>query len=196
MNLALFDFDGTISNKDSLIEFIKYTKGKKNLIKASVKLLPTIFLYKIKLLDSQTMKEKFLDYFFHGIKEDEFKTKAKEFSINILHNIVKKQALEKIKWHKSNGDRVIVVSASLECLLQAWCNINGIELITTKLEFADNHFTGKLATKNCKGQEKVNRIKQFLELRKYDVIYAYGDSYGDKQMLDLADKKYYRIFKY
>ena len=71
---------------------------------------------------------------------------------------------------------------------------NNLELIATRLEIKNNKLTGKFASKNCYGMEKVNRIKKNYNLDNYEVVYAYGDSMGDHQMLDLADIKYYRTF--
>ena len=50
-------------------------------------------------------------------------------------------------------------------------------------------------TRNCFGVEKVNRIRQEYDLSQWDFIYAYGDSRGDQEMLDLADERYYKFFK-
>jgi HAD superfamily hydrolase (TIGR01490 family) len=194
LNLALFDFDGTISTKDSTIEFTKYLKNKRDLLKGAIKLLPQIVLYKLNLYNDQALKESFIEYFFQGIDEEFFKSKARDFSLNILPKLIKSVALDKINWHKTQKDRVVVVSASFECILKPWCDKNNLELIATKLEFINHIATGKLLTKNCKGEEKVNRIKELLDLNDYQLIYAYGDSKGDKEMLKLANKKFYKIF--
>ncbi|WP_291493054.1 HAD-IB family hydrolase [Desulfurella sp.] len=194
MNLALFDFDGTISTKDSTIEFTKYLKSKRDLLKGAIKLLPQIVLYKLNLYNDQALKESFIEYFFRGIDEEFFKSKAQDFSLNILPKLIRSVALDKINWHKTQKDRVIIISASFECILKPWCDKNNLELIATKLEFINHIVTGKLLTKNCKGKEKVNRIKELLDLNDYQLIYAYGDSRGDKEMLKLANKKFYKIF--
>jgi HAD superfamily phosphoserine phosphatase-like hydrolase len=93
-----------------------------------------------------------------------------------------------LKKHQAEGDRVIIVSASMRCWLQPWCDKNNIELLSTQLEFKNGEFTGRFLTKNCHGKEKENRIKELLNLKDYETIYAYGDSSGDTQMLALAHK--------
>ena len=70
-----------------------------------------------------------------------------------------------------------------------------MELIATKLASENNRLTGKFATKNCSGVEKLNRIKENYNLDNYKTIYAYGNSKGDKEMLTIADKKFYKYFK-
>ena len=102
--------------------------------------------------------------------------------------------MEKIKWHQSQNHKVVIVSASIECWLKKWCQSNSIDLISTRLEFINGKLTGKLATKNCHGIEKVKRIKERYDLNDFDYIYAYGDSASDKEMLELSDQPYYKIF--
>lgn len=194
MTLALFDFDGTITNKDSMLGFVQFAIGKRNFFLGLLYLLPILALYKLKFITNNTAKEKFLAYYFKGYAEDEFKKIAKEYSLFHLDNIVKPSALEKINWHKHQGHKVVVVSASIECWLQPWCGKNKLELLATKLNFKNGKFTGYFESKNCYGLEKVVRIKEKYDLSAYSSIYAYGDSSGDKEMLEIADKSYYRCF--
>jgi HAD superfamily phosphoserine phosphatase-like hydrolase len=103
--------------------------------------------------------------------------------------------MEKIHWHQKEGHRIVIVSASMKCWLDAWCKNNHIELISTKLEVIDGKLSGKFATKNCHGIEKANRIREMFDLGNYDHIYAYGDSSGDREMLALADESFYKPFR-
>lgn len=101
----------------------------------------------------------------------------------------------KIEWHQSQGHHVVVVSASLECWLRPWCEQNTLELIATRLDITDGKVSGRLLSKNCYGIEKANRIKEKFDLNQFDTVYAYGDSRGDKEMLDLAHEKHYKPFR-
>jgi phosphoserine phosphatase len=67
-------------------------------------------------------------------------------------------------------------------------------LIGTKLEVKDGILTGQLATKNCYGSEKVRRIREIYNIDECEHIYAYGDSRGDKELLDFADESFYQFF--
>ena len=108
--------------------------------------------------------------------------------------MIKKSALEKIKFHQENNHRVILVTASGKEWVAPWCEKIGMEIICTEVEVKNNRLTGKLATVNCYGQEKVNRIKAILTLEDYSSIYAYGDSKGDKEMLALSHNPHYKLF--
>jgi len=194
-NIALFDFDGTITTDDSLIKFIRFAVGDTKTLFGMILLSPMLILYKLKLITNYKAKEIMLSYFFKGINEKEFKKVAKEYSLNHIDKIVRPKAMKKIKWHKSQGHKVVIVSASIECWLKPWCDKNSLELIATQLEIKDNLMTGKLLTKNCYGIEKVNRVKKIYNLDDYDYIYAYGDSRGDRELLALANEGFYKPFR-
>lgn len=195
MKIAFFDFDGTITTDDSLLKFIRYVVGDTKFIIGLFVLSPILVAYKFKLIPNYKAKQKMLSWFFKGYKEKDFKQVANEYSMNHIDTILRKSAMEKIKWHKEQNHNVVIVSASIECWLKPWCDKNSLELLGTKLEIKNSLITGELLSKNCFGQEKVNRIKQTYNLSEYDNIYVYGDSRGDKEMLELADEKYYKHFK-
>ncbi|MCK5854333.1 MAG: haloacid dehalogenase-like hydrolase [Sulfurovaceae bacterium] len=195
MRLALFDFDGTITTKDSMVEFILYAVGKKAYYWGLIKLSPILIAYKLKLYANDKAKEKFLAHFFKKMSLKKFQAMVIGYSQDELEKIVRKEATEKILWHKKQGDEVVVVSASMECWLKDWCDRQNIKLIATQMEIVEGKFTGKFATKNCYGKEKVNRIRALYCMEDYSCIYAYGDSQGDRELLALADKSFYKPFR-
>lgn len=136
-----------------------------------------------------------LSYFFKGMRAKEFLDVANEYSLNHIQKILRPKAMEKIQWHQGRGDKVVIVSASIEYWLRPWCENNNLELIATKLEIKNDIVTGNLLSKNCYGIEKVNRIHLDYILDDYETIYAYGDSRGDKEMLEIAHEKYYKPFR-
>ncbi|WP_148571065.1 HAD-IB family hydrolase [Aliarcobacter cryaerophilus] len=193
--IAFFDFDGTITTDDSLLKFIRFVVGDRRFLLGLVVLSPMLVLYKLKLIPNYKAKQYMLSWFFKGMSEDAFFKVANEYSLVHIDKILRLKAIEKINWHKNQGHKVVVVSASIDCWLRPWCEKNGLELIATKLEIKDDIVTGKLLSKNCYGVEKVNRIKELYDLENFDYIYAYGDSSGDKQMLELAHEKFYKPFR-
>lgn len=193
--IAFFDFDGTISKEDTFIKFVKYIVGDNKFNKALILFLPILLLYKIKILSDDYVKKLLTKYFFKGFPQDIFEAKIKEFSKNKLGNFIKDEAMQRISFHKENGDKIVVVSASFEDFLQFWCLENDIELLATKLEKKDAFLSGNFASKNCYGEEKVIRIKQSYNLDNFSYIYAYGDSSGDKDMLDIANESFYKPFE-
>lgn len=192
--LVLFDFDGTITHKDSFIEFIKFYRGKWYFYLSCIPLAPSVILFKLKLISSQRLKEIFLSFFFTGEREDIFRQRSREFSLNVIPKMIRQKALERIILHQQNNDRVVVVSASMNEWLEPWCHKTGIECIATHMDYQDHLVNGKIAGLNCNGEEKVARIKEKIDLKDYSPIIAYGNSGGDEAMLKLADEGHYHLF--
>ena len=195
IDLALFDFDGTITKDDSLLKFIRFVVGDGRFVFGLVVLSPILVAYKLKLIPNYKAKQKMLSWFFKGMSKKAFFKVANEYSLVHIDKILRPKAMEKISWHKAQGHKVVIVSASIDCWLRPWCEKNGLELIATKLEIKDDIVTGKLLSKNCYGVEKANRIKEIYNLKDFEYIYSYGDSIGDKQMLELAHEKFYKPFR-
>jgi len=194
MQLCLFDFDGTITTEDSLIKFIRFVVGDVKTLWGMIILSPMLITYKLKLIPNYKAKQWMLSYFFKGMDEQQFLKVAEEYSLKHINTILRPKAMEKIAWHKEQGHKIVVVSASMECWLKPWCDKNELELIATKLEIKNGIVTGRLQTKNCYGKEKANRVQEIYNLDDYDHIYAYGDSRGDTELLELAHTKNFRAF--
>ena len=189
MTLALFDFDGTLTTKDSLGEFIKFAVGKPTYYFKLALFSPIFFLYKTKIMDNSYAKELLFRLYFNGINEDVFKVMAQEYGETTINDILRENIYAKFLEHIKNGDRVLIVSASMRCWLHPWANRHKVDLLCTELAFKDKKFTGHFATKNCHGEEKLTRVKQHLNLNEYEKIYTYGDSSGDNYILEIADVK-------
>ncbi|MBX2916010.1 MAG: haloacid dehalogenase-like hydrolase [Cyclobacteriaceae bacterium] len=194
MKLILFDFDGTITNRDTLFAFTRFTTGNFRYIVGLSIVFPILVLHKIGLINSHLTKEFFLKHFFRNFDQKQFEIKCHEFCEHILPNIIRKDAYQAIKAHKQAGDKLVIVSASPENWILPWANREGIQVISTKLAFSNGKYTGKLGSLNCNGLEKANRIKQELRLNEYAHIIAYGDSPGDWEMFRLAHEHYFKIF--
>ncbi len=195
MTLVFFDFDGTITTDDSLIKFIRFVVGDAKFIWGMALLSPMLTAYKLKFIPNYKAKQYMLSYFFKGMREEKFMQVANEYSLNHIKTILRPKAMKKIAWHKEQGHKIVIVSASIEYWLKPWCDENNLDLIATKLEIENGIVTGKFLTKNCYGIEKANRVKEAYNLSDYDYIYAYGDSRGDKELLELADESFYKPFR-
>jgi HAD superfamily hydrolase (TIGR01490 family) len=193
--LILFDFDGTLTKKDTLIEFIIYYKGKMKLYFGFFVNLISLFKYSIGLISNSRLKEIIVSQFFKGESVLKFNQKGEEFARDIIPDLLKKDAIRTLEdYIRCNDNRIIVVTASCSNWIKPWTDKMGIELIATELEVVNDQLTVKIKGKNCYGPEKVSRIKSYIDTADYDTIISFGDSKGDKQMLDIADFKYYKTF--
>lgn len=192
--LALFDFDGTITSRDTLFEFIRFTHGDVAFFLRFIVLTPVLVLLMLKLIKNQRAKEIVLSHFYSGQKVEVFNRRASDFTSKISA-MVRQQALQSILEFKGQGVRVIVVSASPENWVKPWCDSLGIECIATKLETSNQVLTGRIAGLNCHGEEKIRRIRELVTLTDYDEVSAYGDTPSDRPMMSLATRSFYEPFR-
>ncbi|HWJ92875.1 MAG TPA: HAD-IB family hydrolase [Flavisolibacter sp.] len=193
--IAFFDFDGTITTKDTLLEFIRFTKGNLRFYFGFLLNSPYLLAFKAGLIPNQTAKEKVLHYFFNNEDEKVFMQRCRSFAKNRLPSLIRQGALEEIRKLKEKDIPVVVVSASPECWIQPWADQQKIHLIASRLEVDNGKITGRLIGKNCHGKEKVKRILEQHTMKDYEEIYAYGDSSGDRPMLELATHSFYKPFR-
>lgn len=193
-HLVLYDFDGTITSKDTFLEFIKFYRGTTTFYIGMILNMHWLVALKVGLLPNWKAKEYVIKHFFKGEKIETFNEKGELFCNLILPKLVRQNALKDIENHKNSGADVFVVSASAENWVKPWCDEHDVTLIATRLETLKGEITGNLDGYNCYGPEKVNRIKKHVKLEDYDSITAYGDSAGDKEMLSLAHSKFYRFY--
>ncbi len=192
MALALFDFDGTITFKDSFADFIKYAVGQTRFRLGVACLTPVFAGFLLGLVPAWRAKELMSIFFFGGRDAHKFEELASKYSREELPKIVRRIARERMEWHKRRGDTVVVVSASIDLWLKDWCKAQQADLIATMLEVKDGRISGRFLTKNCNGREKVRRIEERFNLSDFDYTYAYGDRPGDRPMLAMANERYYR----
>lgn len=193
--LALFDFDGTITTKDTLVEFLLFYKGPLRFFWGMFVLSPVLALYVFKLIPNWKGKQICLRYFLGGEKLGDFTARCKEFSERLLPRLIRPQALETINAYKREGTQVAVVTASAENWVQPWCEKQGLICVGTQLEVENNMITGNLCGANCYGPEKVKRIQQQFTLTDFKEIVAYGDSSGDREMFTIAHQHHYKPFR-
>ena len=193
--LAVFDFDGTITRKDTLLEFIKFSKGKFRFYFCFLLFSPMLAAMKLKLLSNQTVKQLVFAYLYKGVHIEEFSKWGMEFSA-VIDKMLLPKAVEALKSHKDNGDKAVIISASIENWVKPWANKMGIDMVlATKAETDKNGLlTGRFSTKNCYGKEKVNRLLNAFPNRDNYKLVAYGDSRGDKELIGFADEGFYRKF--
>lgn len=192
--IAAFDFDGTITTRDSLLPFLLFTYGKLKTFQKLIPLTPLFIKYLMGLAARQETKEAILAAFFGGMPRDKLLAQGKAYaSSDRMKRLLKTQAIERLDWHKKQGHKCIIVSASVDAYLPAWGELMGFDdVICSRLAYDHNGLvTGKLLGKNCWGPEKPRRLLELAGPKEGFFLYAYGDSRGDKELLELADFPFY-----
>lgn len=192
-NLYLFDFDGTLTKKDSLFDFLKFSFSSQY-YQHFILFTPLFVLCKLHILDMGKVKEKFISSFLKGKSYVEINQIAQNYFKAKFPELIHLKADEYIK-NVSNYNDKFIVSASLDIWLKPFADHYGMGLICTKAKFDDKgNFTGKFASANCNKLEKKNRIEKEIDLTLYDEIIAFGDTSGDKAMFEIATKSYFKHF--
>lgn len=197
--IAAFDFDGTVTTRDSLLPFLIKNFGLVNVIFKSLSISTKLLGFCFGWTTRQKAKEALLTCFLKGMKKSDLNNRAVEFANNDLPCYVKKEAVDKINWHKAQGHTIALVSASIENYLIPWAASYGFDcVLSSKLEIDDEQkVTGRLIGENCWGKEKVRRLEEFFGKKVEDghpryTLYAYGDSRGDLELLAYADYPFFR----
>ncbi len=190
--LALFDLDGTLTRRDTLSDLLYHQFGPARCLIAGLRLAPPLLGVPLGLVHRDRAKVDLLRHFFAGMSDEAFRALGRDYALNHLDRLLRPQARQRLDWHRHAGHRVIVISASVREWIQPWTDSRGIELIATELERRHGCLTGELAGPNCRGAEKVVRLRSLLDPNDYHPVYAYGDTDGDTQMLALADHGTYR----
>lgn len=187
MKVAFFDFDGTITNHDSFILFSVFCLGRKALLKGILKNSFNLILWKLGYKSNSQVKQLLFSTLFKGKNYNWFKTCGIQFK-NLIKRDLNPIIYNNLKSHLESNHKVVIVSASIPEWITPWASEIGIELVLgTEIETDNNGIiTGSFRTPNCYGMEKVNRIKAAFPNLTNIETWGYGDSVGDKQMLDLV----------
>jgi HAD superfamily phosphoserine phosphatase-like hydrolase len=86
----------------------------------------------------------------------------------------------------------MVVSGALDVYLRHWCRKHDVDLICSSLEVENGRLTGRFRGAQCVGAEKPRRVRETCKLDDFPVVYAYGDTTEDFDLLSIAHKKFYR----
>lgn len=186
--VVVFDFDGTLTTKDTLLEFIKFSCGIMHFYIGFLIYSPILVLMKLHLFPSWKAKQIVFGWFFKGMEYSDFVRLGIAFADKI-EEMRRERTHERLVELKVQGVDIYVITASIDEWVRPYASRLGVkDVLGTKVEVFEGKLTGRFVSKNCYGQEKVNRLLEVEPNRKEYYLYAYGDSRGDKEMLKLADE--------
>lgn len=194
-----FDFDGTLTTSDTLLEFIKYAKGRGRFLMVFLMYSPLLVLMKLHLYPNRKAKQRIFAHLFAGMRIEKFDALCRGFAEEHQH-LLRPKGITLVHEALVAGAQVFIVSASIDNWVRPFFNIRnlkGVQVLGTQIEVEDGKLTGRFKSNNCYGKEKVHRIAEALksfERSEYE-IEAFGDSRGDKEMLAFADKGHFKPFR-
>lgn len=197
--LYCFDFDGTLTTSDTLLEFIKYAKGRGRFLMVFLMYSPLLVLMKLHLYPNWKAKQQIFAHLFAGMRIEKFNALCRGFAEENQH-LLRPKGITLLHEALVAGAQVFIVSASIDNWVRPFFdirNLKGVQVLGTQIEVEDGKLTGRFKSNNCYGKEKVHRIaevRKSFERSEYE-IEAFGDSRGDKEMLAFADKGHFKPFR-
>ncbi|MBB3228873.1 HAD superfamily hydrolase (TIGR01490 family) [Luteibacter sp. Sphag1AF] len=192
MNLALFDFDGTITTREMFGDFVRHAVSRPRRLAGNFIFAPLIIGYKAGWVTGNTIRASVVRFGFRGVPHATVSELAAQFCEIAVPGVLREVAMRRILWHKERGDKVVVVSGGLDIYLSHWCEKHGLELVCSRLESRDGVLTGRYREAQCIGEEKRRRVSEAYDLNTYEHIYAYGDTKDDMEMLEMAQTRFFR----
>jgi phosphatidylglycerophosphatase C len=193
--IVAFDFDGTLTIRDSFTEFLRWRAGPARFALGLLRLIPAGIAYLFHR-DRGRIKAAAVHEFLQGAPRKTLIADARRFAEERGPALLRPDALAEWRRWRGQGAVQIIVTAAPEVVVAPFAaNLGADGLIATKLAYdAQDRADGGLMTPNCRGPEKVERLKQAFgpDVR---LKAAYGDTDGDREMLQIAETTGYRVFK-
>jgi phosphatidylglycerophosphatase C len=192
--IVAFDFDGTLTWKDSFIAFLRWRAGSARYAAGMARLAPAAFAY-LGDHDRERLKMRAVREFLRGVPRAALEADAQRYATEFSRRLLRPDAVRMWKRWQAQGARLVIVTASPETIVGPFARGLGADLLLgTRLAFDDaDKVSGAFIGPNCRGPEKVERLREAFGP---DVTLeaAYGDTDGDREMLALAAEPGMKVF--
>ena len=192
--VVAFDFDGTLTIRDSFMAFLAFRTSRLGYAVGLVRLLPATLAYLVRR-DRGALKQAATRVFLKGLTAEELGRSAEDFASQWVTRLLRPDAARSWLDWKTRGAVMAIVTASPEPIVAPFAERLGADvLIGTRLALDDaGGITGAFSTENCRAQAKVDRLRARFgpDVR---LAAAYGDTSGDHEMIALAEHQGYRVF--
>jgi phosphatidylglycerophosphatase C len=181
--IAAFDFDGTITRRDTLVPFLIRAlpmRIARATLLASPRLLAGAGHWR------ERAKAHAIARAARGLRVDDLEYRGRAYAAD-LPSRYQPETIEHIAWHRGQGHELVMVTASLGVYARpAGAALGFDHVIAVELASEDGAYTGHLARPNVRGPEKQRRLEAHLGAVDIE-MWAYGNSSGDAEMLAMAD---------
>jgi phosphatidylglycerophosphatase C len=191
--VAAFDFDGTLSSRDNVVPFLRHFAGTWATVAAGTAGAWHLATAGRAYWSRNHFKAEVLERVFRGCAAIDVDSAARGFAADVIACHLRPEALARADWHRDQGHRLVIVSASLACYLRPIAEHLGFDaVLATELEIAgDGRLTGRILGENVRGPEKVRRVDAWIDRElggASPFLWAYGDSSGDRELWARADR--------
>lgn len=195
--VAAFDFDGTLTWRDTLLPFLHRLLGMPTLLWVLFVCSPWLLAYALRLMSNHRAKAVLLQASLAGRSVEQVERCAQSFVREYLPRQWRPWAMQQLVQHQHAGHRCVLVTASTSPYMHLVGASLGVDaVLCTEMEVREGRYTGRMATANCHGPEKARRLQAWLAREhgttQAPLLHAYGDTRGDLPLLRLADRAWYR----
>ena len=180
--IAVFDFDGTLVRRDTLIPFLAIVSGPWRVARA-------LGAHATNHRQNRDVaKAAVLRRLLTGCSDAELSEMGRDYAVG-LHHLLRPEMADRVRWHRREGHRLVIVSASLGYYLRPFAHTLGFDhVIAVEMDIdPDGMLSGELSGRNVRGPEKARRLTAWFDGRPPAEMWAYGDSSGDDELLAMAD---------
>jgi phosphatidylglycerophosphatase C len=149
MNLALFDFDGTITTHETMPDFMRQATSPLRRVLGIPVFAPILAGYKMGLVAGTTIRNAVTLFGFRDVPAAQVHAAGERFAAEYIPGVLRPEAMQRIAWHQARGDKVVLVSGGLDFYLAPWCKQHGLELICSTLETRGERLTGRYQARNA-----------------------------------------------
>ncbi len=181
-----FDLDGTLTRSETLAHFLYHALGTRQASLLLLRSLPDLLAYGLHRQSNAETKERVLARCLGGRSYASVQAEGQHFAAQGMTPLLLRGVWQRFLAHRERGDRLVLVTATLGVYARPWAlSVGFAQVIATELaRDGEDRVTGKLAGANCFGPEKARRLREELGIEQLD--YAYGNSRGDREMLQMA----------
>jgi phosphatidylglycerophosphatase C len=186
--VAAFDFDGTLSSRDNFLRFVQLVAGTADTVKALAAAAPQLVASRRDKAQRDAAKATVLRRAMRGRREDVLRDLGTRFARTVVERHLHPEVVARLDAHRAAGHELVIVSASLTLYLDPVTDLLGVpSVLATEMEVGpDGRLTGELRGANVRGPEKARRLDAWLG-NAPALVFAYGDSHGDAELLARAD---------
>lgn len=191
-NCVLFDFDGTITSKDTtkflIIDLIRIRPLR---VIGIIRFI-IIIIFSKNADQIQLYKNKAVGYLINGVSKPEISNNLSNFKLRV-EGLFRQQILEEIKKHHKDGSKILIVTASPAFAISCCLSKLPVTVIGTNFKDYNGIYTGEVMNPICYGKLKVKCIESWTKENKliFTYIEAWSDNFSDYPMLKMAKNRYW-----